>query len=396
VSGAAGITTPGSGACKGRRFTEKQRRQGQRGKASQPFPSPPSPSAGLLLLSIHAIEQGRPALGSILFTAVLNMKHLFLYLGPVYLVFLLRSYVLQRGGSLATSLRRLALLGCCVLAVCGASLGPFVALGQTQQLLARLFPFGRGLTHAYWAANAWALYCLADKVLAAALPRLGVPLAAPAANLAGGVVGVGEFAALPQVGAGAAAACVLLALLPCLRSIWRRPAAGRLPAAVAYAALCGFVFGYHVHEKAVLVALVPLGMAALRSPARAADFLLLAAAGCYSLLPLLFEVQEYAIKTTALVGFLTAAFLGIDHVMVQLQLGDGGKGAGAPRSGFWWPWQYALYCWGLVLLELFSSWVHPLLLDGWLPFLPLLLTSVYSALGVLWVWGRMCIGYVKH
>ena len=45
-----------------------------------------------------------------------------------------------------------------------------------------------------------------------------------------------------------------------------------------------------------------------------------------------------------------------------------------------------VYIWGLVLLEIFVRVVHPLVLGKKLPFLPLMAISVYSAVGMVYVW----------
>lgn len=71
---------------------------------------------------------------------------------------------------------------------------------QIPQILKRLFPFGRGLCHAYWAPNFWALYNMADKVLANILRRCGVPVEISKAGLTGGLVGdPTPYSIFPQV-----------------------------------------------------------------------------------------------------------------------------------------------------------------------------------------------------
>lgn len=69
-----------------------------------------------------------------------------------------------------------------------------------QQVIRRMFPFGRGLCHAYWAPNFWVFYIVMDKVLSFVLRRLGFDIQMPTASFTGGLVGNSSpFAVLPQV-----------------------------------------------------------------------------------------------------------------------------------------------------------------------------------------------------
>ncbi|KAF8065603.1 dolichyl pyrophosphate alpha-1 [Scenedesmus sp. PABB004] len=426
-------------------------------RAQQPAPPPPP---GVLMWSLLALEAGRPLLGGLLFAALLNLKHLFAFMAPPYFVYLLRHHVLDdtaagpagaarparpRGGAAAAA-ARLAALGGGVAAVFGASLGPFVAMGQLRQVLSRLFPFARGLCHAYWAPNAWALYAACDKLASAAGAAAGLlRRPAAAANMAGGVVGVASFAVLPDVGPRACAALVAAALAPALVALWRaapRDARAMLAPALAYANLCGFVFGYHVHEKAALAVELPLALAAVRDPDWGGAYLLLSSAAHVGLFPLLFGHQELPLRWALAAAHAAGAAWGLHATHAghgrrhRAAMAPGGgaaggageaapgvrtrraaaaeaapeAGAGVPRAAApapaaapsmgevlgWLPRGTRLYVAGLAAVEAYASLGHAALLRGRLPFVPLLLTSTYCALGVCAAWAWMAAWFVAR
>ena len=121
---------------------------------------------GVLVLSlVFARQQSTILLSGLLFATLLCLKHIYLYLAPAYFVFLLRAYCLSQNSMLRLRFGNCVKLASSLLLVFGAALGPFVYWGQLNQVLTRLFPFSRGLCHAYWAPNVWAMYSFSDRVL---------------------------------------------------------------------------------------------------------------------------------------------------------------------------------------------------------------------------------------
>lgn len=434
---------------------------------------------GIFVLSIWACAGGKEILGGALFAALLCFKHIFLYPAPAFFVFLLRHYC--RRDQKTFSMARFFALGLTVLSVIGIALGPFLNAGLGPHLARRMFPVSRGLMHAYWAPNFWALYAAADKVLQIVLPRAGVPLLAQyvrptnAATLTGGLVGEAPFAVLPNVSSGMTILCVLCAMAPCLVATWRRPLPGRFARAATVATLTAFIFGYHVHEKAILMTLVPLGLLAAGGTDKDApkEFAFLSIVGTYSLFPLLIRKEEYGIKVALLIVYLLIALpwlkdpeywavVGrwLEEATRETESGaavsveaeeertnssgkkenntSGGKKEkntsgnvtggtrmsqgkaaddGAPSSSgtiggtisnplqkrktssqsrLFCPVE-AAYLWGIVPLELYCLIGHRLIFGtSRLPFLPLLLTSVYCSGGVVYCWGRMMWRYCKE
>lgn len=156
---------------------------------------------GILVLSlVLARQRSTLLLSGYLFATLLCFKHLYLYVAPAYFVYLLRVYCLSPRSIFRIQFFNCIKLGLGLAAIFTAAFGPFVYWDQVPQLLSRLFPFDRGLTHAYWAPNFWAMYSFVDRVLLFLAPYLKLPIDQSAAtSLTRGFVGDTSFAVLPNV-----------------------------------------------------------------------------------------------------------------------------------------------------------------------------------------------------
>ncbi|KAH6580818.1 hypothetical protein BASA61_009401 [Batrachochytrium salamandrivorans] len=209
---------------------------------------------GIQLFSIAFMFEGRHRLGAFLFAVVLNFKHIYLYHAPAYFIYLLSGFCFV--GKYRLSLWRLCSLGLIVVSVFLLSFGPFAA--HLEQVVSRLFPFKRGLCHAYWAPNFWALYSFTDRVLLKVASITGKVDLGSSASLTRGLVGDSKFSILPAITPFHTVLLTIASQLPILVKLWFNPKPIRFLDAII---LCGFgsyMLGWHVHEKAILLVLIPL------------------------------------------------------------------------------------------------------------------------------------------
>lgn len=173
---------------------------------------------------------------------------------------------------------RFVQLAMIVTAVCTVSFGPFLLVGgvsEIRQIVSRLFPFQRGLNHAYFAGNIWALATTVDRVLVrcscvgseiklirADLVSRGWPVRAGALKTASrGLIGDTTFGVLPQITPRhcfAISATIMAvrrrptsSLMPqiYMGRLWFDPTYKRFVSAVVLCAFTSFIVGWHVHEK---------------------------------------------------------------------------------------------------------------------------------------------------
>ncbi|KZT71580.1 glycosyltransferase family 57 protein [Daedalea quercina L-15889] len=368
---------------------------------------------GILLWSILMAREDNKLASGLLFAVLLNFKHIYMYLAPAYFIYLLRSFCLAPSGALLPT--RFISLANVVIAVFFVSLGPFLLMGQLPQLLSRLFPFTRGLNHAYWAPNVWALVTAADRVLLKVVKRGALDMMSinetGVASTSRGLVGDTVFAVLPNVKPVHTFIITVAFQTIYLVKLWRAPTYKSFVTALTLCGWTSFMFGWHVHEKAILLVLVPLSLLAADSHAYFRTFMIASVAGVFSLFPLLFTPAETLVKVVYSTLWAVLTFAPLHSRVYEF-----------PKS---LPFVIIdglekLYLAGFPLLQLLAT-LFPVLTSrkggaspstgtnaeavngdevgsgaSALEFLPLMLTSVYCAVGLVWAFLRLSVIYIRQ
>ena len=187
---------------------------------------------------------------------------------------------------------------------------------QLVRIFRRLFPFGRGLVHDYWAGNIWALFMGLNKVLTITLAKSN-----------------GTVLSEPQP--FHVSLILLLSLLPGALYAWKAAAErsnDMLLESFAYTSFAAFLTAYHVHEKAIMTTVLVLTvwfMTTTRPTVQRRGkgfgndtdnnddiqvlqgrkvliFLQVTVWGLLGLFPLLFQPREMLLKLISYVGYLAA------------------------------------------------------------------------------------------
>jgi alpha-1,3-glucosyltransferase len=208
-------------------------------------------------------------------------------------------------------------------------------------------------------------------------PRLGLAVNQEAVNsVTRGLVGNTTFAVLPEISKNTTFALTLFFMIFPLIKLFLDPTWDSFIGAVTLCGYASFLFGWHVHEKAILLVIIPFSLIALKDRRYLGAFRPLAVAGHVSLFPLLFTAAEFPIKTVYTIFWLILFLLAFDRLA---------PASSRPRI-FLLDRFSLLYIAVSIPLILYCSLLHQMVWGKTFEFLPLMFTSAYSAVGVVGSW----------
>lgn len=251
-----------------------------------------------------------------------------------------------------------------------------------SECLGDVLVYGSGL-------DLWYLLLLPFRINLTGLvaPRLGLAVNQDAVNsVTRGLVGDTSFAVLPEVKPSTTFALTLFFQIVPLLKLFFDPTAG-WDTFIGAVTLCGyasFLFGWHVHEKAILLVIIPFSLIALKDRRYLGAFRPLAVAGHVSLFPLIFTAAEFPIKIVYTIFWLILFLFAFDRLAP----------AAPNRSRVFLLDRFSLlYITVSIPLIVYCSLVHQVVFGEKLEFLPLMFMSSYSAIGVVGSWVGFLVVY---
>jgi len=146
--------------------------------------------------------------------------------------------------------------------------------------------------------------------------------------------------------------------------------------AVVFSSFSAFMLGYHVHEKAIMTAIIPMTLLSTRTVESARLFIRTCMFGLFGLLPLLYRTEELLVKSFLYLAWMLFAIYVLESLVFPKDKGT------------------LLTYIDLVIIAvlscvfIFMEIVHPVVFmpSGKLEFLPLMKTSVVCSVGLLFCW----------
>ncbi|CAI5732958.1 unnamed protein product [Peronospora destructor] len=292
---------------------------------------------GFTALGVALILQGHEFLGSICYCLALNFKQMALYYAPAFGVFLL-SRCLYREMCILHLIKLtvgvIATFALMWLPMCVYASAENTCLSTMAQVLHRIFPFGRGLFEDK-VANFW---CIADfiiKIRRFVTPTLQMQLCA---------------------------VMTFIGFTPSVIDLLRRkPTKLRFLISLAVCSLSFFLFSFQVHEKTILLPLLPISFLFAYNALLSGWFSVLSTFSMYFLLKKDGLILPYIVLQLAYTGVAVAPFLApgtSKHLHVQ----QTGLIPGYRRDGSAHPLFRAyvtISLLGVVVIHSTQAWITP-------------------------------------
>ncbi|CAD5234564.1 unnamed protein product [Bursaphelenchus xylophilus] len=331
---------------------------------------------GIFLLGIRYFLKEDYVKAALVFSILLNCKHIFLYYVFAFVLGFAFWFLLPVNRKIMI---RVVSLGAAVVLPVAVSFGPFLfsgGLAQFHQILSRLFPFKRGLTHSYWAPNFWALYNTLDFMLFKLKGQSGVI----PPTYTNGLVQTYDHSVLPNIAVECTLA--LVAIFSIVLFFVRGKSRGEsFLAMLIMSAFSFFLFSWHVHEKAAVLIQIPITILAFVNPCYASICLFCTQASIVGLFPLFFDKPiENLIKYGLYIGYVFV-FKTIFSLAFNL------------RDVF--DVKNKVFFLVTALLEFYKGFLHKSFLGNRADFLPLMSTSLICSSVLIYVYLYLLMHFTR-